>query len=226
MIEKSSNPEPQTPTQPSRQKSIAEEAAELIRQRRAFLASQQHASTHPPASGGVGEKGHAHDLTDKTPLLLGIGTGGHDDFAGSDPPADVVSDSPTGIEFDIYDRAFETEIKRIRSDKKKGRARTYLTRLVGEQEVNKYAGDDCMVLDAGKSPTSNVSFRNSSAIGRGLNQLYEVKERWQHDSNGVEGKRGASEGVKEAVETVKEKGNRFADLVTAMRKDLKGQNSN
>ncbi|KAI2612463.1 Pkinase-domain-containing protein [Hypoxylon fragiforme] len=226
VIEKSSNPEPQTPTQPSRQKSIAEEAAELIRQRRAFLASQQHASTHPPASGGVGEKGHAHDLTDKTPLLLGIGTGGHDDFAGSDPPADVVSDSPTGIEFDIYDRAFETEIKRIRSDKKKGRARTYLTRLVGEQEVNKYAGDDCMVLDAGKSPTSNVSFRNSSAIGRGLNQLYEVKERWQHDSNGVEGKRGASEGVKEAVETVKEKGNRFADLVTAMRKDLKGQNSN
>ncbi|KAI0386217.1 Pkinase-domain-containing protein [Hypomontagnella monticulosa] len=212
----SSTTKTQTSEPPTRQKSIAEEAAELIKQRRAFLAAQQHASTHPPASPAGGEKGHAHDLTDKPPLFLGIGTGGHDDFISSEPQADIVSDSPTGIDFDVYDRAFETEIKRIRSDKKKGRAKTYLTRLVGEQEVTKYSGDEHMVLEAGKSLTSG-----SSAIGRGLNHLYDMRERLYHDSDGVEGENAVSK----AVEATKEKGHRFANLVMAATKDMKEKNT-
>ncbi|KAI1106890.1 Pkinase-domain-containing protein [Jackrogersella minutella] len=217
---------PETPTQPTRQKSIAEEAAELIKQRRAFLAAQQHAATHPPMSPGAGEKGHAHDPTDKTPLFLGIGTGGHDDFANSGTPTDIVSDSPTGIEFDVYDRAFETEIKRIRSDKKKGRAKTYLTRLVGEQEVDKYASDEHMVMGARKMLTSSVYSHGSSALERGLNHFHEAKERLHHDSDGVEGERNRSpNNVTRAVEAAKEKGHRFADVVAAMTKDLKEKNT-
>ncbi|KAH6636166.1 kinase-like domain-containing protein [Chaetomium tenue] len=49
--------------------------------------------------------------------LLGIGTGGIDDFPGADDaphPADIVSDSPTVVDFNVYDRAFEEEIERIR----------------------------------------------------------------------------------------------------------------
>ncbi|KAI0901938.1 Pkinase-domain-containing protein [Annulohypoxylon nitens] len=218
---------PETPPQPTRQKSIAEEAAELIKQRRAFLASQKHAATHPPMPLGEGEKGHAQDPTEKTPLFLGIGTGGHDDFGSSEPPTDIVSDSPTGIDFDVYDRAFETEIKRIRSDKKKGRAKTYLTRLVGEQEADKYAGDECMVLEAGKTLASNAYAHGSSAVGRGLNHLHEARQRLHHDNNGTEGEeRESPSSVSEAVEAAKETGHRFANLVTAMMKEPKEKNTN
>ncbi|OTA95136.1 hypothetical protein M434DRAFT_20417 [Hypoxylon sp. CO27-5] len=221
-----STAEPQTPAQPIRQKSIAEEAAELVKQRRAFLAAQQHAATHPPASSGVGDRGHAHDLTDKPPLFLGIGTGGYDDFDNSEPPTDVVSDSPTGIDFDVYDRAFETEIKRIRSDKKKGRAKTYLTRLVGEQEIGKYTGDDNMVLEAGKSLASSAFARSSLAIERGLIHMNEMRERLHQDHECAEGEREfSSDGVKKTVEAAKEKGHRFANLVTAVTKDLKERNT-
>ncbi|KAI0180819.1 Pkinase-domain-containing protein [Hypoxylon sp. FL1284] len=208
---------------PTRHMSIAEEAAELVKQRRAYLAAQQHASTHPPSS----PRGQAHDPTDRAPLFLGIGTGGRDDFTASGVPTDIVSDSPTGIEFDVYDRAFETEIKRIRSDRKKGRAKTYLTRLVGEQEIDKYAGDDNMVVEAGKSLASNVYSQGSSAIGRGLNYVHEARERLHDDSEdaGAE-KQGGPEGVMKAVEAAKETGHRFANLVMAATKDLKEKSTN
>ncbi|KAI0851847.1 Pkinase-domain-containing protein [Daldinia vernicosa] len=207
--------ETSTIAQPTRQRSIAEEAAELVKQRRAFLEAQKHASTHPLASPGVEEKGQAHDPTDRAPLFLGIGTGGHDGFTSSEAPVDIVSDSPTGIDFDIYDRAFETEIKRIRSDKKKGRARTYLTKLVGPQERGKYAGDDYMVLEATKSPTSS-----SPGSGGGLNLVERTMERM--DREGHE----AQDGARKAFDAAKETGHRFANLVMAATKDRKEKNTN
>ncbi|OTB17945.1 hypothetical protein K445DRAFT_329109 [Daldinia sp. EC12] len=213
LISKTSTTDTSVATEPTRQKSIAEEAAELVRQRRAFLAAQKHASTHPAASPGVEDKGHAQDVTDRAPLFLGIGTGGHDEFTESDTPVDIVSDSPTGIDFDIYDRAFETEIKRIRSDKKKGRAKTYLTKLVGPQEKSKYVGDDYMVLEAAKSPTS-------PAPGGGLNFAERIRERVEGEGHEVQ------DGAKKAFDTAKETGHRFANLVMAATKDLKERNTN
>ncbi|KAI0122176.1 Pkinase-domain-containing protein [Daldinia grandis] len=210
-----SNAETSTTAQPARQRSIAEEAAELVRQRRAFLTAQKHASTHPLTSLGGEEKGHAHDLTDRAPLFLGIGTGGHDEFIASETPVDIVSDSPTGIDFDVYDRAFETEIKRIRSDKKKGRARTYLTKLVGPQERGKYASDDYMVLEAAKSPTSS-----SLAPGGGLNIVDRTIERVGREGHEVQ------DGARKAFDAAKETGHRFANLVMAATNDLKEKNSN
>ncbi|KAI0014203.1 Pkinase-domain-containing protein [Xylariaceae sp. FL0662B] len=219
--------ESQTPPRPHH-KSIAEEAAELVQQRRAYLASQNHPLRQSQSSPAGGERGHAHDPTDKAPLLLGIGTGGRDDFVTPEPPADVVSDSPTGIDFDVYDEAFATEIKRIRSDKKKERAKTYLTRLVGEQEVDKYRSDDCMVLEAGKSLASSTYSRGSSALSRGLSHMYEAsgsshqEGQWRGKLNDTQ--QEGQEGVKKAVEVTREKGHKFANLVASMTKDLKEKN--
>ncbi|KAI5922161.1 kinase-like domain-containing protein [Camillea tinctor] len=188
-------------------KSNAEEAAELIKQRKAFLASSGHLTRFAEPASEVGEKGQAQDTSDRTPLLLGIGAGGSD-HTPTDAPSEIVSDSPTGIDFDVYNRAFETEIKRIRSDRKKSRTRTYMTRHVGEKEVDKYASDECMVIEAGKSVISNAYTHSSSAVSRGLAQGSE----WKQDSQ---------EGVKRAVDTAKEKTNKFADLVVSMTRDMK-----
>ncbi|RYP80380.1 hypothetical protein DL770_006248 [Monosporascus sp. CRB-9-2] len=176
-----------TTSSSTRQKSVAEEASELVAQRKAFIAAR----SMPLPSG---ERGHAQDPTERAPPLLGIGTGGHDFFttglpcstiedeqrqpAGlpdtDGPDAYVVSDSPTGIDFDVYDRAFEAEVQRIRAREQhqqqqlqksgrggraRARTRTYLTRLVGEQERHKYAADECMVVEAGRSIISAARAR-------------------------------------------------------------------
>ncbi|KAI1344128.1 Pkinase-domain-containing protein [Xylariaceae sp. FL0016] len=205
-----------------RHKSIAEEAADILEERKAFLASSHHPLRKTEPAFSSGEKGHTHGPTDRNPLFLGIGTGGQDEFADETRPSQVVSDSPTGIDFDVYDRAFETEIKRIRSDRKKGRARTYLTRLVGEKEVDKYIGDDCMVIEAGKTLSSAYT-RGSSAASRGLGYVHgatgagHTEGEWK---DLFELKRKESEeGVKKLVETAKEKTSKLADLVTSLQKD-------
>jgi [calcium/calmodulin-dependent protein kinase] kinase len=59
-------------------------------------------------------------------VFLGIGTGGIDDFSADPselPPADVVSDSPTTVDFNVYDRAYEAEVERIKrtSSRRAGR---------------------------------------------------------------------------------------------------------
>lgn len=132
------------PSEQPRHKSTADEAAELIEARKAYHAATQPAGDQP------GQKGHAHEVTDHEPRLLGIGLGARDEFTRTEPPANIVSDSPTGIDIDIYDRAFEAEVERIRSSEKRGARRTtYLTRFVNEKE--KYFGDDCMILEAGRS---------------------------------------------------------------------------
>ncbi len=73
----------------------AEQATRLVEERIQFL--RKH-SSH-------GEKGHAHDPTDAEPLLLGIGLGGRDDFNRHETPAEIVSDSPTAVDFNVYDKA-------------------------------------------------------------------------------------------------------------------------
>ncbi|KAI1504213.1 kinase-like domain-containing protein [Biscogniauxia marginata] len=195
-----------------RHKSIAEEAAELVEQRKAYLASSEHLSRHS-GPNVPGERGHAHESPDRAPLFLGIGAGGTEDFS-REPINEIVSDSPTGIDFDIYDRAFETEIKRIRSDRKKSRTRTYITRHVGEKEMDKYAGDECMVIEAGKSLVSRGLAYVSEARG---STPQEGEWREKIDTK----KQESHEGVKKAVETAKEKSYKFADLVASMTKDIK-----
>jgi [calcium/calmodulin-dependent protein kinase] kinase len=78
-----------------------------------------------------GEKGHAHDPLDEEPLFLGIGNGDADTLEG--PRSETVAESPTAAEFNIYDRAYQEEVDRIRAAQGSS-ATVYLTRRVGGGE--------------------------------------------------------------------------------------------
>jgi len=86
------------------------------------------------------EKGHAHDPMDEEPLFLGIGTGGSD--SPEAPPSDIVAESPTAADFNIYDTAYQQEVERIRAAQ--GHTATvYLTRRVDTKR--EYKADENMV---------------------------------------------------------------------------------
>jgi len=215
----SSSPHTAKVAEPTRQRSVAEEAAELIEQRRAYL--QSGLSLGSPLSKPAEGDG-TPDSAGEEPLILGIGTGGRDEFSTDEPSAITVSDSPTGIDFDVYDIAFEKAIKRIRSDRKKNRARTYMTKLVGEKERDKYAGDDCMIVEAGKSLATSAYTHGSSAVSKGLSHLpgSNHAEGSHSEDSSVEPNAG-NDAVRKAIEGVSEQGSKLADLVTSVAKDLK-----
>lgn len=156
-------------------KMAADHVARIIKERERFLKGSPSGLQKL-----VGEKGHAHDPTDEEPPFLGIGTGEQDAFASGDiPTADVMSDSPTAVHFNVYDRAFEEEVNKIkRSTSRKGRQGSgttlYLTKHLRDEKKFKtmedpditWVGDDDEdeVDDSkGKStaasaPRSGVSF--------------------------------------------------------------------
>jgi [calcium/calmodulin-dependent protein kinase] kinase len=129
------------------EESTAEHAACVLKDREQFLhktatATAAVAAATPnsrsrPGSATPGEKGHAHDPTDVEPLFLGIGTGGRDDlFPPQTPVRGIVSDSPTGVDFNVYDRAFEAEVQRIKRTQsgRRGSAAMYATRHLQDKE--------------------------------------------------------------------------------------------
>jgi len=87
-----------------------------------------------------GEKGHAHDPLDEEPLFLGIGNGSDDTLEA--PHTDLIAESPTAAEFNIYDRAYQEEVDRIRASKGDS-ATVYLTRRVDKKK--EYKGDKDMI---------------------------------------------------------------------------------
>ena len=120
-----------TPTQQgpynfNQEKAKAEVIEALISQRRKVLSQD---------SKGSGEKQHAQDVSDQEPLFLGIGTGARDDFAMDEATPDIVSDSPTAVDFNVYDRAYENAIEQIASSPNTSHKPTvYLTKFVKEKE--------------------------------------------------------------------------------------------
>ncbi|OIW33417.1 Pkinase-domain-containing protein [Coniochaeta ligniaria NRRL 30616] len=126
----------------SKAKTAADHAAHIVRERERFLKASPSGRQQ-----SVGEKGHAHDPTDVDPPFLGIGTGEQDAFASGDvPTADVLSDSPTAVHFNVYDRAFEEEVDKIkRSTSRKGRQGTgttlYLTKHLRDEKKFKTMED-------------------------------------------------------------------------------------
>ena len=118
-----------------------EMAEALVRARRKFTHDQQTLGMDTVLYGAKAEA-----PVEKGALLLGIGTGGHDDFGHlSDPTRPeqarerekaVVSDSPIGVgdDINIYDQAFQEKVESIRRTKsiKHGDTKTklYLTKLV------------------------------------------------------------------------------------------------
>ncbi|CAM1505567.1 Fc.00g112040.m01.CDS01 [Cosmosporella sp. VM-42] len=124
-----------TPTQQgpynfNQEKAKAEVIEALISQRRKVLTLDSKDS---------GEKGHAQDISDQEPLFLGIGTGARDDFAMDEATPDIVSDSPTAVDFNVYDRAYENAIEQIASSPNTSKPTVYLTKFVKDKEHFKEA---------------------------------------------------------------------------------------
>lgn len=81
-------------------------------------------------------KGHARDVSEHEPLFLGIGTGARDDFHMDEasPHANIVADSPTAVDYNVYDRAYLAAVEeRLRSNPR-SRPTMYLTRFVKEHD--------------------------------------------------------------------------------------------
>lgn len=121
------------------EKAKAEEIEALLAQRRRFLSEADENG-----------KGHARDISEQEPLFLGIGTGAGDDFHMDEvmSNAHVVADSPTAVDFNVYDKAYlEAVEERLRSNPQ-SRPTMYLTKFVKEQDQLKNLGGVVMEAQA------------------------------------------------------------------------------
>lgn len=125
------------------------------------------------------ESGRIHGERDPhapvgTPALLGIGTGARDNFAGgSEGEPTSVAESPTAVDFNVYDRAYEEEVERIKRAGGSGRQQSspsvYMTwhlkskgRFHGDEglDVREEHGDDEAAGDRGRDKVKGV-FKNN-----------------------------------------------------------------
>ncbi|KAK4227918.1 kinase-like domain-containing protein [Podospora fimiseda] len=122
------------------------------------------------------------------PVVLGIGTGGLDTFSHpeQDEEQHIVADSPTAVDFNIYDRAFDAEIDRIkRSSSRKGSSRK--------------GTDEATMLYRTRLNRESHGIEDGDAGSGGLWSLFAHRQR--ESRSGWNGTAGGGEG------------GRFADLV-------------
>lgn len=103
----------------------------------AALIAQQKTILLAPEPEGEKTKGHAHDISDQEPLFLGIGTGARDAFVTNEKTPDIVSDSPTAVDFNVYDRAYEEAINERMKQNQSNNPVLYLTKHIKEKEYFK-----------------------------------------------------------------------------------------
>jgi [calcium/calmodulin-dependent protein kinase] kinase len=145
---------PEGPAKP--ESSAAEYASRLLREREQFLKTR--GAVRPPNLAG--EKAQPQRPSEAEPVrLLGIGIGGGDDFAVEESPEDIVSDSPTAVDFNVYDRAFEAEVDRIkrsssRKGSRKGSGAMYHTKHLSEKD--QYKTDETLVWMSSTNNTPRV----------------------------------------------------------------------
>jgi [calcium/calmodulin-dependent protein kinase] kinase len=99
-----------------------------------------------PTTPTIG-KGHAHDPLEDI-LFLNIGTG--EDCPEQTPEHYIVSESPSNVDINVYETAYQLEVERLMETRKlQGRRPTlYLTRRV---ENIKYLRDKELIVDAGRT---------------------------------------------------------------------------
>lgn len=156
--ESQDQPPPQQDTTTTSQKAqaTADHATKIISDRERFFSETRAArNTATGTSTSSGEKGHAHTLSSADVPFLGIGTGGKDDFILPSSPSstNIVSESPTAVDFNVYDRAFEAEVDKIkrstsRRDRKGTTGALYKTKHL--KEVEKFFKDDEDVVWVGE----------------------------------------------------------------------------
>lgn len=124
-----------------------DDIAALITQQKTILLAPE-----PPEQEEEKTKGQAHDVSDQEPLFLGIGTGARDAFATDEKTPDVVSDSPTAVDFNVYDRAYEEAIKERMKPNQSNNPVLYLTKHIKEKDYFKRLEN--LVDEAAVSPSS------------------------------------------------------------------------
>lgn len=128
---------------PAEEKARAEEIEALLAQRREVLSRRTRSSTDDKGdddeneSGDGAGKGHAKDIGDQEPLYLGIGTSSKHAFYMDDDDDDIVADSPSAVDYNIYDRAYEQAIKDKMDENPGARPIMYLTKFVMEKDYFK-----------------------------------------------------------------------------------------
>ncbi|KAL7912994.1 kinase-like protein [Trichoderma velutinum] len=130
--------------------SIADIAA-LITQQKSILASE---------AGEGKTKDQETSTSDQEPPFLGIGTGARDAFATDEKTPDVVSDSPTAVDFNVYDRAYEEAIKEHTKPNQAGNPILYLTKHIKEKDYFKKLEN--LVDEAAVSPSPLKAVKENS----------------------------------------------------------------
>lgn len=117
----------------------------------ATLITQQKTMLLAPETEEEKTKGQTHDTGGQEPLFLGIGTGARDAFATDEKTPDVVSDSPTAVDFNVYDRAYEEAIKERMKPNQPNNPILYLTKHIKEKDYFKKLEN--LVDEAAVSPS-------------------------------------------------------------------------
>ncbi|KAH9860172.1 hypothetical protein IAQ61_011956 [Plenodomus lingam] len=153
-------------------------------------------------------KGQAHDPLEDT-LFLNIGTG--EDCVPESEETFIVSESPSNVDMNVYETAYEEEVQRIIAQRKdqfaNRRPTLYLTRRV--EDVKSIRDSDC-VFDEGQDIRTNLKGSFKSFVARTKEDI-EARGEMQKLQEGKEGKlsrtmrnvREAKRLVEEARERVK-----------------------
>ncbi|KAF4464293.1 CAMKK CAMKK-META kinase [Fusarium albosuccineum] len=151
-----------TPNQPERAFEASQERAKaevieaLLSQRRKVQAQQfmGQGNELPPVRD---------DKEDGVPFL-GIGTGARDDFARDEATPGMVSDSPTAVDFNVYDRAYENAVENITSGQSDSSRRptVYLTKFVKDTQNLK---DVPELVESADTPKTSLRQQSSGSAG-------------------------------------------------------------
>ncbi|CAN8096313.1 unnamed protein product [Discula destructiva] len=148
------------------------------------------------SSSPDGGREHGERLPQTPPPVFGIGVGGAaliTDFTDDDAkPPSVVADSPTAVDFNVYDRAYEEEIERIKQTE--GRPSVYMTWHLGAKD--RFRGQEGKALDL-------LEGRQDEELAGG-------------DGGGDGGGEGAKDKLRDLF-----KPDRFAEFVSQTIKDTK-----
>lgn len=118
-----------------------EHAARLLEERRRVLQHRSNSigdSYIPPTRNDTpvvsDGSSHGNPAIVSTPPILGVGTGGYHEYTEpeSNDPSSIIADSPTAVDFNVYDRAYEEELERIKRNG--GKPGVYMTRHVNSTD--------------------------------------------------------------------------------------------
>jgi [calcium/calmodulin-dependent protein kinase] kinase len=145
-------------------------------------------------------KGHAHNPLEDT-LFLNIGTG--EDSIAQPEEGCIVSESPSNVDMDVYEAAYEEEVQRIIAQRKDQyrRPTLYLTRRV--ENVKSIRDSDC-IFDEGQDFRRDIKGSFKSFVTKTKEDI-EARGELQKIQEGKEGKLSRTmRNVREAKRLVEE----------------------